>query len=635
MMQTLRKVAVFVLFAILIGAFAISMGGNNYFNRTIRPTVATVGSVEITPEQFRRTYQRVLENLSARAGRRISPQEAQAYGLPERVLQSLIQDAALDLDAKKLGLGLSQAGLKESIYSNTIFQDDKGKFSPEKYQQFLQQIGYSAPAFEQELRGDLVRRQVRSIFEKSAVLPKVMLEAYNRYLNEKRTLSYFTLPAESAGKIETPSDEILKAFYNERRAQFMTPELRKVTVLAIAPESVAKKIEVPESDLKAEYEAHKASYTVPERRAIQLIPFQTPKDAEAASQAIASGKDFLKVGEEAGFKPSDINLGILSKKEFEDKFPTNEAIVNAAFSLQKDQVSKPVDGPLSTVIMRVTEISPAQDKTFDEVKDQIRDSLVRAKAAAETEKLIKAFEDERTAGVGIADSAKKLGLPLEEITLDRTGKGADGMPVKISSVPAATLAQAAFKSDEGVENEALRLPGGGYAWFEVVDIVKARQKAFDEVKADVESAWRKDETRTKLIALAKDLTAKLDHGEAIADVAKSVGADVKTTEPLKRDANDKALPQSAVAQAFALPDGGASSASASDGTSRVVFQVGAVTPPPALDDVTAKSIERQLSNQVSDDNFVEYLTEITSTAGISVDQKNLSTALGASNDAEE
>jgi peptidyl-prolyl cis-trans isomerase D len=209
------------------------------------------------------------------------------------------------------------------------------------------------------------------------------------------------------------------------------------------------------------------------------------------------------------------------------------------------------------------------------------------------------------------------------------------MPVKISSVPAATLAQAAFKSDEGVENEALRLPGGGYAWFEVLDIVKARQKAFDEVKADVESAWRKDETRTKLIALAKDLTAKLDHGEAIADVAKSVGADVKTTEPLKRDANDKALPQSAVAQAFALPDGGASSASASDGTSRVVFQVGAVTPPPALDDVTAKSIERQLSNQVSDDNFVEYLTEITSTAGISVDQKNLSTALGASNDAEE
>src|SRR5271165_4082802 len=102
MMQTLRKAAVAVMFAILIGAFAISMGGNNYFDRQLRQSVAKVGSIDISPQEFQRAYQRTAENLSARAGRRITPQEAQAIGLPERVLQGLIQDAAIDLEAKKL-----------------------------------------------------------------------------------------------------------------------------------------------------------------------------------------------------------------------------------------------------------------------------------------------------------------------------------------------------------------------------------------------------------------------------------------------------------------------------------------------------------------------------------------------------
>ena len=201
MMHTIRKIAVFVMFSVLIGAFAISMGGNNYFDRQAKATVAKVGSVEITPQQFQRAYQRTLENLSARAGRRITPQEAQALGLPDRVLQGLIQDASVDLEANKLGLGLSPDGLRQSIYGNSFFQDPAGKFSPAKYQEFLQQIGYSAPGFEHEYKGDLVRRQIRGIFEKSAVLPKTLLEAYNRYTNEQRTLAYFVIGADAAGAI--------------------------------------------------------------------------------------------------------------------------------------------------------------------------------------------------------------------------------------------------------------------------------------------------------------------------------------------------------------------------------------------------------------------------------------------------
>ncbi|MGO9171539.1 MAG: peptidyl-prolyl cis-trans isomerase [Rhodomicrobium sp.] len=635
MMHMLRKAAVAVMFAILIGAFAISMGGNYSFDRFRHPNVAKVGSIEVTPQQFQRAYERAVENLSARAGRRITASQAKALGMPARVLQELIQESAIDLEAKKLGLGLSETGLRQSITGNEIFQDTAGKFSPEKYQQFLQRIGYNAPGFEYEYRNDLIRRQIQSLFSASGVVPATLLDAFNRYTNEQRTIAYFTLDANAAGTIEAPSDDALRSFYEERKRQFMAPELRKVALLAIAPQTIAGRIAVSDEEIKAEYDARAADYAVPERRKIEAITFQTKEAAESAAAVLKAKNDFAGVAKRAGFSESDISLGTVSKKELSEKFATNDAILNAAFGLKKGETSQPIDGPLSWVILRVPDIIPGKEKSFDEVKDQIRADLVKARSAAESAKLIKAFEDERASGVQLQESAKKLGLPLEEVTIDHNGNGPDGKPVQVEAVPAQTLVSAAFKSDVGVENEALRLQGGGYAWFDVQDLVKARQKSFDEVKAEAEADWRKDQVRARLAEKARDLVARLNRSEAIADVAKSVGAEVKTTEPLKRDASEPALPPSAIAQAFSLAEGGASSAVSGDGASRAVFQVAKTIAPGPLDEAGAKALEQRLSGQIAEDNFHEYLVGIEKAAGVSVDNKNFAAVAGGNYEGED
>ncbi len=635
MMKFLRKAAVFVMFAVLIGAFAISMGGNNYFERYRQQAVAKVGSEAVTPEQYRRAYQRVLDNLSQRTGRRISPQEAKAFGLPNRVLQGLIQEAALDLEAKELGVGISEAGIKQSVTSAPMFQDQSGAFSEQKYQQFLQQIGYSAPAFEQEYSGDLIRRQIRGIFDTSGVLPKTLLEAYNRYGNEQRTLAYFTLNADAAGAIEAPTDDALKAFYEERKTQFMAPELRKTAVLPITPETVARKINISDDELKAEYAARAAQYAIPERRKIELIPFKTHDAAEAAHAELKAGKDFLDVAKEAGFKQPDLDIGLVSKKEFARKFATSDAIIDEAWSTDKGWTSRVADGPLSSVIMRVLEIIPGQEKSFEEAKEQIRANLVAGRVKAEMSRLIKAFEDDRATGVVLADSAKKLDLPLEEATFDRTGKSADGKAIALSGVPVSTLVDAAFKTDVGVENEALRIPSGGYAWFEVLDIIKPRQKPFDEVRADVDAAWRKEQVRTKLVEKARELVARIDKGEPIADIAKSAGVEVKTSKPLKREGSEQGLPPAAIAQAFSLAEGGAGSAMSGDGATRTVFQVEKIILPPPLNELAARELEQQLAGKIGEDNFTEYLSGVTKTAGISIDQKTLTAVMGGAFDGDE
>jgi peptidyl-prolyl cis-trans isomerase D len=179
-MQMLRKAAVAVLFTILIVAFAISMGGNNYFDRYTHPSVAKVGSIEITPEKYDRAFQRTLENLSNRAKQRISQAQARALGLPQQVLQGLIQEAALDYEAQKLGLGLSKQGLSDTIKATQGFQDSAGNFDRRKYENFLQRIGYNELFFEQEFRNDLIRRQIQGLFLTSGIVPNTLLDAYNR-----------------------------------------------------------------------------------------------------------------------------------------------------------------------------------------------------------------------------------------------------------------------------------------------------------------------------------------------------------------------------------------------------------------------------------------------------------------------
>ena len=268
------------------------------------------------------------------------------------MLQDLIQESAIDFEAKKLGLGLSQEGLGQNIRSTALFQDASGQFSLEKYDQFLQRIGYSKLGFEQEYRGDLIRRQIQGIFTASGVVPVTLLDAFNQYVNGQRTIAYFTLGADAAGSIEAPSEAALKSFYEDRKRAFMAPEQRKVALLAIAPQAVAGKISVSDEEVKAEYDARAANYAVPERRTIEIIPFQTKEGAEAASAVLAAKNDFSDAAKRAGFSEADISVGTVSKKELGEKIDANQAILTTAFSLKKDEISKPINGPLSWVLIR-------------------------------------------------------------------------------------------------------------------------------------------------------------------------------------------------------------------------------------------------------------------------------------------
>ncbi len=609
-----------ILFGLLVISFA-AWGAGDWSRGYRREKLAEVGGREITPAEFERAYQTQLAIISQQLGRQVTSAEARNFGLTQRVLQNLVGAAAINIQAERMNLGISDAAITENIRNESSFEGEDGKFSPTIFQQALRANGLTEPAFVEMQRREIIRGQLVGTLTEAPAVPRTLLEALNHFRNDERTLKYFILPAEAAGTIETPSEDTLKAYYEEHKHNFTAPEYRRAEILLLSPEKLKDAISVSDADLKAAYEATKAAYTVPERRTIQQLVFKDMAAAEDASKKLSEGADFMQLGKELGLKDGDIELGTFTKEQFADR-----KVAEAAFQLEKDKPSAPIAG-FSPVIVRVTEIRPGSVKSFDEVKDQVKNELAKARASEEISKLYDKVEDERAAGSTLAEIAKKLNIEHKEVTISRQGVDREGKKLDIPGNPQDVVRQV-FESDVGVENNPVSLGDEGYAFVNVAEVIPERQRPFEEVREDVAKAWAEEETRNRLAKKSDELVAELGKGRSMDDVAASVKGAVKTTPSIKRTGAEPGLPISAISQAFSLPENGVGSALTTDRKGRAIFQVTAITPAPPLDDKGAEELRGEISRGFSNDYMAQYVNGLQTAEGVKVNPKAIANLVG-------
>jgi peptidyl-prolyl cis-trans isomerase D len=211
--------------------------------------------------------------------------------------------------------------------------------------------------------------------------------------------------------------------------------------------------------------------------------------------------------------------------------------------------------------------------------------------------------------------------------VDAQGRDKAGNPVEMPERDA--VVKAAFASDIGVDNEALRIGnGGGYAWYDVTGIEPAREKTLDEVRDEVTAQWRQDEIGQRLSEKARQLTERLEKGEAIETVGQELGVPVKTTADLARRAAKDELTADAVNRIFSVPVGKAGN-SANGADARAVFKVTSATVPPLVTTTQeAQNAETQLRNGMSDDLINQYIAQVRQDLGVTINQQALRQATG-------
>src|SRR3954454_24746365 len=621
----LGKTIMAVVMGVLIISFGI-WGIADIFKGFGQSTLAKIGRTEISTEQFRQIYTERLQQISRRAGRPLTLDQARAFGLDRQVLQEIIAEAALDDNARQLGLGQSDAQTMRMITSDPNFKGVSGAFDAARFQATIRQVGYTEQRYVAEQRRVSLRRQIANTITAGLEPPKSMVEALVRFQNEQRSIEYLRLGEAQAGAIDPPSPEALSAYFEDHKAQFRAPEFRKISFVAITPEEIGKWSSVSDEDARKIFDERRDKLSTPERRQVSQMVFASVEEAQAARSRIASGLSFEDLAKERGLNPADLDLGTVAKSGILDP-----AVADAAFALNPGEVSEPVKGRFGTALLKVGKVEPGSQVTYESVAPQLKREIAAANARAQVSSLHDKMEDERGGGAGVVEAAQKLGITATTIeAVDRSGRAPNGQPV--AGIPQGlSVVTQAFSSDIGVDNDPIQF-NGGYVWFDVLGITASRERGIDEVKDQVETRWRDDQIGSRLRSKATDIVQKLGQGARLADEAASIGLKVDTAVGFKRDATVSNEPTSVIDAAFRTPKDTAAQASGAGGGDWIIFRVTDVTVPPvdlASDDI--KKLKETLLRGLSDEQVGAYVTKLEAQIGTTINQSALAQVTGANN----
>jgi peptidyl-prolyl cis-trans isomerase D len=604
--------------AIVMGFLIISFGVwgiADIFRGFGQSTLATVGRTEISTEQFRQLYTEKLQQIGRQFGRPLTMDQARAFGLDRQLLQQTTAEAALDEEARRMGLGQSDAETMRMIFNDPNFKGVNGNFDPQRFQATIRQFGYSEARYVADQRRVSLRRQIVATISAGLEPSKILIDALSRFQTEQRSLEYVKLDAAQAGTIDPPSPETLAGYFDDHKVQFRAPEYRKISFVVVNPEEVGKWTTISDEDARKVFQQRRDKLGTPERRQVSQIVFPNVEEALAARGRITSGLSFEDLAREHGLNPTDVDLGTIAKSAIIDP-----AIADAAFALPSGDVSQPVQGRFGVALVKIGKIEPGVEPSYESVASNLKREIAAERARVSVAELRDKMEDERGGGASVIEAAQKLGLTAVTVdAVDRSGRLPTGQPVA-TIPPGLDIVAQAFGSDVGVDNDPIQF-NGGYVWYDVIGITPSHERTLDEVKDQVEAKWRDDQITSQLRTKAAEMVQKLDQGGSLADQAAAAGLKVETAASFRRDASLPKLPSAAVAAAFRIAKGGAGETPGARNNEWIVFRVTDVTVPPVdLASDEMKKVKETLVRGMTDEQVGQYVTRIEANIGTSINE---------------
>ena len=539
---------------LLMGALTLSFvvwGIADVFTGMSTASVATVGGTDIGQQEFQRTYRNFLRNQGQQMGTEVTPEMAQKMGLDQVALQQMISRTALNNEAKKLGLTVSDAALAANVRTMAPFRGTLGQFDRRVFVQAINAAGYTEEQFLEEIRQDMVRDQLTAAVEGNFMVPPTYAQALFQYINEKRAVEYVVVSPEHAGDVPPPSETVLGAYVKSHPERYSTPEYRDADYAAIAPADVMASIAITDAQLQQAYDAQKSTYVIAEKRDVQQIEFKTLAEAADASAKIKAGMTYEELASRRNLPLAQISLGTLAQ----DELPDAER-AKAIFALPEGQVSEPIKtGFGGFALARVTKITPGTSKSLADVKDELSKTLTTQLAGAKLVDAVNAYTDARSNGDEMKDAAKKAGMKVSHLpSVDVTGMGKDGVRADVPADP--EFLPAVFKGEVGEDTDPFATKLGAFYTIHVNGVTPPKLKPLDQVRIQARADWTGEQRAKLLAAKAKTLAGQAAKDKSLDAIARELKVPVQKSPALGRETNDTMFNAAMVAKLFNAPPGG-------------------------------------------------------------------------------
>jgi peptidyl-prolyl cis-trans isomerase D len=573
--------------------------------------VAEVEGAPITAREYQRQLSARLQMFRQSGGGNISESMLKQLGIDRQVLQSLIEQRATEAEARRIGLRVTDAEVREFILHLPGLQENGQFVGYERYRAALR--GSRPPMteseFEEAVRRDLLSDKLQTAVTGWVTVPDAEIDDEYRRRNEKVKLEVVAFQADAYRTGLSATDQEVAAAFEKDKEKYRIGERRKIRYLVVDTQAIRAKITPTAQEVERAYNSNIDQYSNAEQVHAQHILFKTEgkdeaevrKTAEGVLQQVKAGGDFAalatKYSEDSVSKVKGGDLDFFGRgamvKPFED----------VAFTLAPGETSDLVKTDFGLHIIRVLEKRAAGVKPIAEVREQIVEQVKWERAQQQATTVSTQLASELSKPADLDTAAKKHGLQVKESPFfQRTD------PIGELG-PSPQIATAAFALKDGAVSESIRAPQG-FVFFTVSGKEASRLPKLDEVKERVRVDVVADKAKDVARAKAAELAAALKGGAPMAAAAKTAGREVRTTELVARGSvlPDVGVSPAVDKAAFALPAEGVSDPIATDAGAAIV-RVIEKTPVVEKDLVTARdSLRKELVSTRRNRFFQSYMT---------------------------
>jgi peptidyl-prolyl cis-trans isomerase D len=545
-------------FMLLAGVFVIWGVGDVITKIGVQTWVAKVAGQTIELPQATEAYRRQMAEVQRMMGNTASPTTAIRRQVASQALQALVTRTGVVAAIQDDGITVPDAALRQAAFAMPAFKNQAGVFDKNLFLSVLRNNSYTEAGFLDLLRTELTQQQFMGALRAGTLSPAVLTREVYAFQHEKRVADTLSFPFAAAAAPPAPSDAELQRWYENHKDLYSTPERRRIKAIVLSPDTVAKDIQVTDDEIKAAYEARKADFQQPEKRSIEVVLLQDEAKAKTLAEAWRAGADWARVKELAA---KDGGAPVELSDATAGEIPAPE-LAKVAFSAAKDEVPPPVHSALGWHVLKVTAITPAGDKTLEQVRPELKAQVLANKAADVIYDRANKIDDMLSAGTALDALPADLGVAAVSGTLDAEGNALNGEPAPIPGGDKLreALITAVFKAKPGDPARLIEAPHDANAVqsffaFSLEEVIPPKPRPIAEVHDKVVADWTADARRHAQNVAATNAMEAIKAGQTIQAAAAIAGGTVQRLPPVGRSATAPGVPDELIGPLFTLKQG--------------------------------------------------------------------------------
>jgi len=336
----------------------------------------------------------------------------------DSALGALIDRTLLLQGARDADFAFSQAALDQLILQTPEFAVD-GVFNAARFDQVIQQMGYTRMQFRQLLEQEMLIGQLRAGISGSGFVTDQQIERFAQLERQTRDFASITVAAD--GSAVQVSDEEARQYYEANTERFRSPEQVVLEYVELNKEAYFDEVDASEEELQALYRQQIGNLAEQRRAAHILIEVDGTSDAEAKAQLeeiaaqLAAGGDFATLAKEHSDDPGSANEG--GDLGYAGPGVYDPAFEDALYALKEGQVSAPVRSEFGWHLIKLLGVQSPEVPSFESMKPELERELKTQQVEQRFVEVTKQLEDLAFESSDLGQPAQELGLTVKTTEL--------------------------------------------------------------------------------------------------------------------------------------------------------------------------------------------------------------------------